>query len=138
VTSSRSSESVNADRRHKGRRIRWVLAAFLLLIVWDLSRAPERQWGAGAALSAIRFYQLEISHLRPGFGSCRLRPTCSNYGHQAIVRFGLLRGSSMTAWRLLRCGPWTAKGTVDYPGLERGQLPPSEESVDESGDQQGG
>ncbi|WP_230972564.1 membrane protein insertion efficiency factor YidD [Gulosibacter hominis] len=50
---------------------------------------------------------------------CRYYPTCSAYGLGAVQRFGLLRGSCMAAWRILRCNPW-AKPDFDYvPELKR-------------------
>lgn len=47
-------------------------------------------------------------------GVCRFYPTCSEYGHQAIKKYGLLRGVPKTIWRILRCNPWS-KGGVDMP-----------------------
>jgi len=43
---------------------------------------------------------------------CLYLPTCSEYAYVALVRFGLLRGSSMALCRLLRCHPW-GKGGLD-------------------------
>jgi putative membrane protein insertion efficiency factor len=60
------------------------------------------------ALWAIRGYQLLLSPLFPS--SCRYYPTCSQYGYQAISRYGLLKGGAMTIWRILRCNPWSAGG----------------------------
>ncbi|NWN93777.1 MAG: membrane protein insertion efficiency factor YidD [Bacillus sp. (in: Bacteria)] len=37
-------------------------------------------------IKLIRFYQLAISPLFPP--SCRFQPTCSNYGLEAVKRFG--------------------------------------------------
>lgn len=36
-------------------------------------------------------------------GLCLQSPTCSVYGHQAIVKYGLIRGGVMTAWRVFTC-----------------------------------
>ena len=58
----------------------------------------------------IRFYQLTLgSALAP---SCRYWPSCSEYGLEAVERFGLLRGTVLTAWRVLRCNP-LARGGYD-------------------------
>lgn len=46
---------------------------------------------------------------------CRYHPTCSEYGHGAIGKYGLIRGSFMTAWRILRCNPWTKGGFDPVP-----------------------
>ena len=44
---------------------------------------------------------------------CRYHPTCSRYALDALEEFGVLRGSVLAAWRLLRCNPWS-RGGVDY------------------------
>jgi putative membrane protein insertion efficiency factor len=50
--------------------------------------------------------------LRPLFpaGSCKYYPSCSEYAVQAIGRYGMLRGSVLAAWRLLRCNPFSHGG----------------------------
>jgi uncharacterized protein len=52
--------------------------------------------------------------LKPFFphGFCRYHPSCSEYGRQAVLKYGVLRGSAKTLWRVLRCNPWS-KGGVD-------------------------
>ena len=62
------------------------------------------------ALGLIRFYQLAISPYTPP--SCRYIPTCSQYGYEAIIKHGLIKGGLLTAWRLLRCNP-LSKGGID-------------------------
>ena len=60
------------------------------------------------ALAPIRFYQRFIS---PGLPRrCKYHPTCSAYAVQAIERYGILRGSVLAAWRLLRCNPFSLGG----------------------------
>jgi len=44
--------------------------------------------------------------------SCIYTPTCSQYGYEAILRYGVLRGGWLTARRILRCHPW-AQGRHD-------------------------
>jgi uncharacterized protein len=46
-------------------------------------------------------------------GSCKYHPTCSQYALDALRRYGLVRGSILAGWRLLRCNPWS-RGGVDY------------------------
>ena len=60
------------------------------------------------ALKAIRFYQIFISPLLPP--SCRFYPTCSEYGYQAIAKYGIIKGGVKTAWRILRCNPFCRGG----------------------------
>ena len=62
------------------------------------------------ALSMLRLYKRWVSpSLAP---SCRYVPTCSEYAMEAIDRYGVLRGGTMAAWRLLRCHPFV-KGGLD-------------------------
>ena len=60
------------------------------------------------AIVPIRFYQRVISPAVPR--RCKYHPTCSAYAVQAIQRFGILRGSVLAAWRLLRCNPFSHGG----------------------------
>jgi hypothetical protein len=59
-------------------------------------------------IAPIRLYQRFISPaLAP---RCKYHPTCSAYAVQAINRYGILRGSVLAAWRLLRCNPFSLGG----------------------------
>ncbi len=61
----------------------------------------------------IRFYRREISsRTKP---CCKYVPTCSEYGLEAIERFGALKGGLMTLWRILRCNPWSRGGYDPVP-----------------------
>ena len=61
-----------------------------------------------AAIAAIRIYQRLLS---PFLGTnCRYEPSCSAYGVEAIEHHGVLRGVPMTAWRILRCNPFSHGG----------------------------
>ena len=62
------------------------------------------------AIGLVRMYQLLLSPVLGG--SCKYHPSCSQYAIDALRRYGLLRGSVLAAWRLLRCHPW-ARGGVD-------------------------
>jgi uncharacterized protein len=47
----------------------------------------------------------------PTYGNvCRYYPSCSSYGLQSLQRRGLLIGVPLTAWRILRCNPWSDGG----------------------------
>jgi hypothetical protein len=48
-------------------------------------------------------------------GGCRHYPCCSEYSIEALRRFGFLRGTALTAWRLLRCAPWSKGGCDPVP-----------------------
>lgn len=69
------------------------------------------------ALRFISLYQRGISPALPA--SCKYQPTCSQYGYEAISRFGALRGGLLTAWRILRCNPFARGGYDPVPGGER-------------------
>jgi putative membrane protein insertion efficiency factor len=56
----------------------------------------------------IRGYQRVAS---PWLGSrCKYYPSCSEYGAQAVAKFGILRGLVLGGHRLLRCNPWSHGG----------------------------
>ncbi|MDQ0894071.1 membrane protein insertion efficiency factor YidD [Agromyces ramosus] len=56
----------------------------------------------------IRGYRSVIS---PLYGDvCRYHPSCSAYGLGSVQQRGLLVGALLTAWRILRCNPWSAGG----------------------------
>ena len=71
-------------------------------------------------LFLIRLYQKTISFDHGPMkifwphGFCRFHPSCSEYGYQAIKKYGLVRGVPKTIWRILRCNPWS-KGGMDLP-----------------------
>jgi hypothetical protein len=50
---------------------------------------------------------------------CRFYPTCSDYARIAVIRFGPLRGSLLTGWRLLRCQPLCHGGEDPVPAQFR-------------------
>lgn len=52
-------------------------------------------------LAMIRFYQRRISPALPPM--CRYYPTCSHYAVEAIEVHGALKGTLLTALRLMRC-----------------------------------
>jgi len=70
------------------------------------------------ALAAIQLYKLLISPLFTG--SCRFMPSCSEYAREAVVRFGVVRGSMLTLRRLARCHPLGSHGFDPVPARERG------------------
>jgi putative membrane protein insertion efficiency factor len=55
-------------------------------------------------MALIRAYQLTISRVLPP--SCRFEPSCSQYGYEAISKYGLGRGSWMAVKRISRCHPF--------------------------------
>lgn len=72
-------------------------------------------------LLTIRLYQKTLSFDHGIFrflfpeGYCRFFPTCSEYGYQAIERFGLVRGGFLATNRIIRCHPWSKGGIDEVP-----------------------
>ncbi len=64
-------------------------------------------------LGIIRFYRKYISPMTPS--TCKYIPTCSEYGLEAVERFGALKGGALTVWRILRCNPWSKGGYDPVP-----------------------
>ncbi len=61
----------------------------------------------------IKMYQFFLS---PWIGQqCRFHPSCSNYGIEAIQRFGAIKGSWLTLKRLVRCQPFCDGGLDPVP-----------------------
>ncbi|WP_081646929.1 membrane protein insertion efficiency factor YidD [Limisalsivibrio acetivorans] len=68
-----------------------------------------RKYGAGAPLVAlIRLYQKAVS---PILGNrCRFYPSCSEYAVEAIRKKGIMLGTVLAVWRILRCNPLSKGG----------------------------
>ncbi|MEP7263240.1 MAG: membrane protein insertion efficiency factor YidD [Bacteroidota bacterium] len=66
----------------------WLLNNFLLLL--------------------MKFYKNAISPYLPA--ACRYTPTCSEYGMQALKKYGPFKGSWLTLKRFLSCNPWGGSG----------------------------
>jgi uncharacterized protein len=59
-------------------------------------------------LLPLHAYRAVIS---PNLGPrCKYYPTCSTYGVQAVRELGVVRGSIVGGWRLLRCNPFSHGG----------------------------
>ena len=64
-------------------------------------------------IGMIRFYRRYISPAFPG--KCRFIPTCSEYGIEAIEKYGAAKGAWLTFKRLLRCNPFSKGGYDPVP-----------------------
>lgn len=64
-------------------------------------------------VAAIRIYQEQISPRLPG--ACRFEPTCSQYAAEAVSAHGSVRGTWLTARRLVRCRPGGRRGLDPVP-----------------------
>ncbi len=63
----------------------------------------------------VRTYQMCISPFIGGRAGCRFTPTCSEYTRQAILKYGLLRGTIMGIRRISRCRPGGGCGFDPVP-----------------------
>ena len=71
-------------------------------------------------LALIKFYRSSISPHTAA--SCKYIPTCSQYGLEAIERFGAFKGGLLTLWRILRCNPWSRGGYDPVPEKKEKKL----------------
>lgn len=61
----------------------------------------------------IRMFQVIVS---PQDGpNCRFHPTCSEYGRQAVMRYGFIVGGFLAGDRLIRCNPYSMPGHDPLP-----------------------
>lgn len=64
-------------------------------------------------MGLIRLYQRTLSVVLPS--SCRFYPSCSQYGYEAIQKYGALRGGWMAVKRIARCHPFHPGGYDPVP-----------------------
>ncbi|WP_209706946.1 membrane protein insertion efficiency factor YidD [Leucobacter exalbidus] len=54
--------------------------------------------------------------ISPLYGEvCRYYPSCSRYSLEAYQQRGFIIGVALTAWRLVRCNPFSGGGIDDVP-----------------------
>ena len=56
-------------------------------------------------IAMIQFYRKYLSPLKKT--KCPYIPTCSQYGLEAIEKYGAFKGSLLAVWRILRCNPFS-------------------------------
>lgn len=61
----------------------------------------------------IKFYQKYISSLKGT--KCPYIPSCSQYGLEAVEKYGALKGGLLTIWRIIRCNPFSKGGYDPVP-----------------------
>jgi putative membrane protein insertion efficiency factor len=64
-------------------------------------------------VKSIRIYQKYISPMKGT--KCPYIPSCSQYGLEAVEKYGALKGGAMAAWRILRCNPFSSGGYDPVP-----------------------
>ena len=59
-------------------------------------------------LAPLHLYRWLIS---PNLAArCKYYPSCSAYGVQAVRELGIIRGTVVAAWRVMRCNPFSHGG----------------------------
>lgn len=64
-------------------------------------------------IKAILLYQKYLSPMKRT--KCPYFPTCSQYGLEAIQKYGALKGGLLAVWRILRCNPFSKGGYDPVP-----------------------
>lgn len=67
----------------------------------------------GIFIILIKGYQYLISPLSAA--SCRYTPTCSQYGVEAVRKYGAFKGGWLTIKRIASCNPWGGHGHDPVP-----------------------
>ena len=61
----------------------------------------------------IKFYRKYLSPLMST--RCPYTPTCSQYGLEAVEKYGAIKGGALAAWRIIRCNPFSKGGYDPVP-----------------------
>ena len=65
------------------------------------------------AVLLVKCYQWIIS---PYLGNnCRFTPTCSHFAIEALHKYGVIKGTTLTIHRVMRCHPWHDGGHDPVP-----------------------
>lgn len=64
-------------------------------------------------LMLIWLYQKLISPILPP--SCRYTPSCSQYAKEALLKYGIFKGSFLAIKRITSCNPWGGHGHDPVP-----------------------
>ncbi len=104
---------------------------------------PDQVWPRNPLtwllIALVRGYQLVVSPWFPP--RCRYYPSCSSYALTALRVHGVVKGTGLAVWRLLRCNPWSLGGVdhvpprsggppVDHDGTPAPDLPSTHDAQD--------
>jgi len=64
-------------------------------------------------IAVIKIYQKYLSPLKSF--KCPYYPTCSQYGLEAIEKYGAFKGGLLALWRIIRCNPFSKGGYDPVP-----------------------
>ena len=64
-------------------------------------------------IKGILFYRKYLSPRKRT--KCPYFPTCSEYGLQAVEKYGAIKGGLLALWRIVRCNPFSKGGYDPVP-----------------------
>ena len=64
-------------------------------------------------IKSIKIYQKYVSPMKST--KCPYFPSCSQYGLEAVEKYGAVKGGAMAAWRVMRCNPFSKGGFDPVP-----------------------
>jgi putative membrane protein insertion efficiency factor len=64
-------------------------------------------------IKLIKFYKKYVSPMKST--KCPYIPSCSDYGLEAIQKYGVWKGGLLAFWRILRCNPFSKGGYDPVP-----------------------
>ena len=101
----------------------YILEVFIILqIVQQIEFNWQRRWNHieknfnfvdKILFAIIKFYRKYLSPMKTT--KCPYFPTCSEYGLQAVEKYGAVKGGILAAWRILRCNPFSKGGYDPVP-----------------------
>ena len=65
-------------------------------------------------LIPLKLYQKVLSPMKSA-PSCRFTPTCSQYAVEAVMEWGIVIGTVLATWRVIRCNPFSEGGRDEVP-----------------------
>ncbi len=68
-----------------------------------------------ASLALIRVWRVTLGPVFGSISGCRYIPSCSQYGYEAISKYGWWRGWGMAIRRIARCHPFHEGGWDPVP-----------------------
>ena len=68
-------------------------------------------------MKKLIIYLIKLYQKIPGpwHNACKFTPTCSQYAIEALEIHGLIKGSILAFWRILRCNPFSKGGFDPVP-----------------------
>jgi putative membrane protein insertion efficiency factor len=94
-----------------------LLALTIALVLLPPFKSFVSQVSLNTGVACIQVYQSRFRPLISGVIGCRYRPTCSEYGIEALSTHGLSRGGWLTLKRVCSCTQKVPWGTYDpVPG----------------------